>query len=120
MIDALSRDSERRYVRAMAQRYNRRHHLPAVMGWTIPTPNGGDPELTRRIIRALGHRLHYQIVCGRPGMYRRARVTRFALFGECLRLKRQLAEQHHSPSDGRLVAELEIHGEVVERDFSEE
>ena len=84
--------SERRHVRAMARRYERQRHLSIVLGWTVPTPRGQDVDLTRRIIRALGHRLHYQVSCAHGEGRRRARLTRIALFGECLVLRRQLEE----------------------------
>ncbi len=87
-----SRLSERRHVRAMACLYDRQRHLSIVLGWTVPTPRGQDVELTRRIIRALGHRLHYQVSSAHVEGRRRARLTRIALFGECLVLKRQLQE----------------------------
>lgn len=87
-----SRLSERRHVRAMACLYERHRHLSIVLGWTVPTPRGQDVELTRRIIRALGHRLHYQVSSAHEVARRGARLTRIALFGECLVLKRQLQE----------------------------
>lgn len=86
-----SRSSERRYVRAMAENYSRGRHLNLVLGWTVPVPNGGDKDLTGRIIRAIGHRLHYQVSRGHSSRGQRIRLTRIALFGECLILKRQLA-----------------------------
>lgn len=86
-------------MRAMAQRYDRARHLNIVLGWTVAIPSGGDLELTRRLIRALGHRLHGLITSTRPTPARRVRLTRIALFGECLNLKRQRKAEPGPPHD---------------------
>lgn len=87
-----SRDSERRHTRFKAGHYRRERHLAAVLGWYVAMPRGDDPELTRRIIRALGHRLHFQLTSRHPLARRRAPMTRTALFGEILLLKRQISD----------------------------
>lgn len=87
-----SRLSERRHVRAMACLYDRRRHLSLVLGCAVPIPRGQDVEFTRRIIRVLGHRLHYQVSSAHGEGRHRARLTRIALFGECLVLKCQLRD----------------------------
>ena len=93
------RDSERRHVRFKARHYRRERHLAAALGWYVAMPRGDDPELTRRIIRALGHRLHFQLTSGHPLARRRAQMTRTALFGEILRLKRQMTEYRGQRSE---------------------
>jgi len=77
------RESERRYVRALARRYRRQRHLDRLMGWGLVLPTPSDARLTRRLIRALGHLLHDQITRNDPSAQRQARRTRIALFGEC-------------------------------------
>lgn len=91
-IATQSRDSERRHTRFKARHYRRERDLAAALGWYVAMPRGDDPELTRRIIHALGHRLHFQLTSGHPLARRRAPMTRTALFGEILLLKRQMTD----------------------------
>lgn len=86
-IRRTSRYEQRRHVRAMALHYNRSRDLVSVLGWQVPTYcTGGPIVLTQRIIRALGHRLHYQVMSDSPMARRRIQYTRKALFGEILGL----------------------------------
>jgi hypothetical protein len=79
---AQARETYRREVRDKARHYRRERHLNGVLGWSVPTPNTTPIEATHRIIRALGHRLHSQVMSGHPLARRRIRHTRTALFGE--------------------------------------
>ena len=86
-----ARETERRYVRAMAKEYS-----GAVVERNIVVGPGhfyrkdSDITLTRRIIRRLGHRLHGQMKSRHASVRAYSRTTRIALFGEILLLKRQL------------------------------
>ncbi len=87
-----ARETERRYVRAMAKNYRRERNLRAVLGKYMSTSfdYGGSKQWTRLLIGVLGRLLHHQIVSVHPFVQSRIRSTRIALFGEILLLKRQI------------------------------
>lgn len=91
---AQSRETYRREVRAKARYYKRSRDLVHALGWYVATPRDVSPiEATQRIIRALGHRLHYHVSAGNLIANRRAPSTRMALFGECYHLWHLQAER---------------------------
>ncbi len=93
-IATQSRDSERRHTRFKAKLYRRERDLAPALGFYADRAGISDGHgPTRRIIHALGHRLHFQLTSGHPLARRRAPMTRIALFGEILLLKRQLEQE---------------------------
>ena len=83
-VAANARETERRYVRAMAEEYAKADRVGNYFDASTYI------KLTRYTIRRYGHLLHYQINNLHPYAQGRIRNTRITLFGEILLLKRQL------------------------------